>query len=237
MKLSPFCQTLLAAATIAISSIPAQATLVDYNLGGNQVDLLAPNLALGGGLTWTNANRTAVIGSGQIDVKAPGYAASMGLYSWQGDYGITLSNDFTASLLGDVKSVIFQIDIVRNPDFPDVQNYVIPTLNFNGGSQSVAFNFGGQVADWATQSSPMGDVTAAVFAWQWDLSGFSEEITSISVTTDLIVHASTFSAGLSAADAIHHNAQIAVIPEPSTYALLALSAVGLRYLRRQRKVA
>lgn len=79
--------------------------------------------------------------------------------------------------------------------------------------------------------APAG-VTAGMFGYQFDLSGYNN-ITSYSVFWDAAAHTNLY--GLQITESSETFADIALIPEPSTYALLAMSGIGAIIAMRRRR--
>ncbi|MDP0501047.1 MAG: PEP-CTERM sorting domain-containing protein [Verrucomicrobiota bacterium JB022] len=223
------------------SAAQASLMLVDYTLPGLQdtVAWESPDLS--------NANTTLAptFGTGTIAPVSPGYQASAGFYSWQGNFGATVTK--TSSF--DMSNVVFQLAMMANPDYTTAEilnfdgSYIPgfdmqagytggPTLSFNGGSQGIQATLAEVVngPDLTNIGGFEGEL--ASYAWQWDLSGITETITSISITAPIIAHQSTIEARL---DVSSSYSSIAAVPEPQTYALLAGTAVlGFAFYRRRK---
>lgn len=184
----------------------AQTALVDYELPG-----LAETTRW---LDLSNANPglSPSLGAGSLSVASPGYPASAGLYSFGGNYAVTLSFD---NFGGDIQTVIVQLDMGMDSPLST------PTLNFNGGTQSLAASFSAITGTVIRET--FGEVTYYGLAWQWDLSAFATDIASVSVTVPLAVHTSVLGAQL---DAGSQFARVVAVPEPSTYGLLVAAGIA-----------
>jgi len=148
-----------------------------------------------------------------------GYFAGSSLYDG-GGAGIYSVSD--ASPLANLSTVIFQIDAGTSIG-------LLPTLNYNGGSQGLAANWFAQgngkysTFDFTTgQSFPTQNR-----AWQWDLTGLgvtSYEIVWGSVPNN---HLTQYELSLTTGDTFFQ-----AVPEPS--AVVMVSLVSLSLLRRRR---
>ncbi|MFD0894141.1 PEP-CTERM sorting domain-containing protein [Luteolibacter ambystomatis] len=208
------------ALTCALAASAHAALFVDYNLGVDQ------NTTIWTTLNNTNPSRTADAGSdpGSFTIGAPGYQASVGTYSFSTDYSVTVNQTSTF----DLQTAVFQVDIAMNPSYT-LPYGTGPLLSYNGGSQNLAASLfttnGTELRN--TSFGPMNYVGGA---WQWDLSGITENISSITITMPVSVHSS-----ISAARIDSGSSNLAVVPEPSMMGL-ALLGGGLLVARRRRAV-
>ena len=85
---------------------------------------------------------------------------------------------------------------------------------FGAGDTEHRYNFG-----------PSTPILYTAFAWQWDLSGIEESITSISLTASIPIHTSLSATRIDAADSFSHG----VVPEPSAL-LLSFAALAVTIL-------
>lgn len=149
-------------------------------------------------------------------ISGGGYFATASVYD-AGVAGIYSLSD--NSPLTNLATLVFQIDAGTTIG-------VLPTLNFNGGSQALAADFFLSVPGNYTASGPSGSVPTNNRVWQWDLSSISD-ITSYEIrwgsTTNN--HLTQNQINITAGDTFTQ-----VIPEPSSMLLsvLALSATLLR---------
>lgn len=155
-------------------------------------------------------------------VSGTGYAASSAVYT----FGGATFEMASTSVIADLETVIFQIDLGEGFGFLTST----PVLNYNGGSQALA-------ADYFVQTT--GDFTFAfggppapttLFAYQWDLSGIVDPITSIDVNWATDQHATTYELALTTGDTF---TVASAIPEPASGALL-IGAASLLLMRRRR---
>ncbi|NJM39190.1 MAG: hypothetical protein HC845_15810 [Akkermansiaceae bacterium] len=176
------------------------ALLVNYGLGGSQITTTWDNLRN------SNPSLAPSVGVGNLTVAAPGGQFSVGLYSFADAYSTTaaVSSSF------DVQNVVFQADLAFNTafSFPFSGG---PLLSYNGGAQNILPMQHG-VTGTESRVTSFGTLNYTGAAWQWDLSGVSDEITSISIISPFSVHTSV------AAQQIDLGASFAAlsIPEPSS---------------------
>jgi len=139
-----------------------------------------------------------------------------------------------ASILTDVKTIIFQIDIsqANGHDF-----YSAPVLTLNEGItislQSVYKESNGIV-----EGGPGGEGGERnIYYFQWDIDGFVPEITGYNITFSGSEHISVF--GMQVDQSDHTYGSVQAIPEPSTWGLLILSGgmFALHMRRRSRRAA
>lgn len=197
-----------------VTSAPAQTTLIAYDLPGlsettQWLDLSNANAAL-----------TPTLGRGSLGVASPGYTAGSGLYSYAGNYSVSVSlDDFD----GSIRTVVVQLDMGTNAPLST------PTLNFNGGAQNLAASFSAITG--AVTRETFGEVTYYGLAWQWDLSAFAADLTSISVTVPLTVHTSVLGAQL---DVGNQFAQVVAVPEPAAGGLLVIAGLAVVAIARRK---
>jgi len=186
----------------------------DYNLSGIQTTTTWLNLSN------TNMTLAPTSGAGTVIVNSPGFQASIGLYSFSADYSIETAS---ALFAGDIKNVVFQLDWSPNPDLP----LVAPTLSYNNGTQNIAATFSA-INGSEPRNTFMGSMSFSGYAWQWDLSGISDDITSVSIFSPVSVHTSVMGAELQLGDTF-----VQVVPEPAAGTLI-VAALGGLWLRRRR---
>ena len=167
------------------------------------------------------------------------YPASGSIYfgGFSGDANVnggTLSVT-DATPLANLQTVVFQIEIGEASTY-DFYNGVLPTLSYNGGTQfltadyvSLSQVFNGTV-EMPTGTEP---IYINTYALQWDLSGISETISTFSISFSGVQHSQVYSMQLDQSDTMTQ-----AVPEPSTYALMALGAgVVCWHLRRKARLA
>ncbi len=137
--------------------------------------------------------------------------------------------------VANLANVVLQIDIGEAWGY-DFWNDVLPVLNYNGGSQTLAptnvvlldQTFTGTV------TMPTGEepVYRNTHLLQWDLSSISG-ITSFSIPFNGVQHAQLYALRLDQSDVYSAYSQV---PEPATASIVALGAVvgGLLVRRRSR---
>lgn len=141
------------------------------------------------------------------------YPASFGLYSWSTDSAFSLSvNNAVAGLTSVNLQSFISVDTTQGVDGLLQAGY-LPTLSFNGGSQSLAPVYsmssvsGGVAMDGSPLSASPSNPNYGQFAW--DLSGVGTSVTSFTITFGIDTHANALAFQLD---------QVAAVPEPSTYA-------------------
>ncbi len=169
------------------------------------------------------------------------YPASEGLYygGFSGDANVnggtlTVSD---ATPLTNLSTVVFQVEIGESWTY-DFFNHELPTLSYNGGTQSLAATYSSLFDQQYLGTIPMpsGDepIYRNTYALQWDLNGIADPITSFSVSFTGVQHAQLLSLQLDQSDAVLANSVLpAAVPEPSAL-LLAGACAGLAGLRRRR---
>lgn len=218
----------LIAATLSVSfSQAASVALQGISFGGSQetVTWEAGRLASG-----PNVNVPSS-GVGTIAPQSPGYAASSGYYSWGGDYGLVVSTSIQdSSVLSDIQNVVFQQVSMGTG---------VGTLNFKGGpvlqlysgstllSVTVPVTFSGMGPGVAGSGGGFSG-TYASSMFQWDLSGVTETVTAIRITSPIPNHGSTIEARLD----IGGGQFVQAVPEPTS---ALLGAIGTLFLLRRRR--
>ncbi|MBB5352701.1 hypothetical protein HNR46_002949 [Haloferula luteola] len=173
-------------------------------------------------LTSSNTGLAADSGSGSLSVVSPGFQASSGLYSFMADYGTSVTQ--TTSF--DIQSVVFQIELSPNGEFPYSGGPLLTLTTTSGTLQLAATAFAAGATEWRTTG--MGETAYSSYAWQWDLSAYGDTITSVTVDTPLAVHSSVTGARIDVGDSF----QAVVVPEPSAL-LLSLAGAGFLFRRRR----
>jgi hypothetical protein len=207
--------------TISISLLPlsnaSAALFVEYDLGSSQTT------TTWGVLNNTNLTRTPSSGTGTLTVASPGFQASVGLYSFSNSYSTTATH---ASSI-DIQNIIFQADASINSDFAFPFSGG-PRLSFNGGTQSIAASYF-TITGTENRVTSFGPQTYTGASWQWDLSGVTDTINSVSIMSPFSVHTSISGERIDSSGSF----SVMPIPEPSAVGLIALSG-GLWLTRRRR---
>lgn len=206
------------------------------------------------GLGSGNPTGTPASGTGTISPVGPGFPAGAGYYSYMGSFGITATTQ--AISISDIQNVVFQRVSMANPDFsidqnlnwdgtaiigtePDPSMGAAPSITL-GGPWLSYFDASGtllgrvQATATAVMASSVGvslggfDGDLCNFAYQWDLSGVTEEVKSVQIDAPIMVHSSTVEGRIDISDSY-----VQVVPEPSV--LLSLSAAGGLLLVRRRR--
>jgi PEP-CTERM motif len=216
MKLLQF--TALAGTLIGTTLRSDASVLIDYDLGATE-----QNTTTWTTLTSANPSRTPDSGTGTLSVGSPAFQASSGIYSWMGDYSVTV----TQSSVLDIESVVFQLELSPNPDyaFPYSGGPLLTITTTSGSVQLAASWFAATGSETLTTS--MGSTTYTAYSWQWDLSSYADTITSVSITAPISIHSSTIGAQIDTSSSM-----LQVVPEPSS-ALLSCLALGFAWRRRR----
>jgi hypothetical protein len=215
--------------------------LSDYDLGGLQETVYweamqdsAGNVAAGGYLSGANTSNLTTEGVGTIAPVLPGYKASTGYYSYQGNFGLeaTTSIQDTSTGFTDIQNVVFQRVAMTPTD-------VTTSLGFDGGPQLSLYSGDTLIAIISADYSLAGTDTVSgttsnpgtyySFNYQWDLSGYAEEITRISIYAPIEAHGSTIEAQID----IGGTFTAVLVPEPTGVLMTCLGA-GLLLVRRKR---
>lgn len=133
-----------------------------------------------------------------------------------------------ASPVADLETVVFQLRISYwtslGQPFP---TGVMPTISYNNGTQALPATLS-TLVDSGPFSSTYGDGIADDWAFQWDLSGIQEPITSFQVNYSVTNHAQQYEMRLDQSDAF-----AAVVPEPGSIGLVAMATFALAVCRRR----
>ncbi|WP_309382411.1 PEP-CTERM sorting domain-containing protein [Cerasicoccus frondis] len=137
-----------------------------------------------------------------------GYPAGAGIYVGSNTGFLTGTYQVSVdSALTGLETVIFQID--------ESEYYSTPTFSYNNGEGTVEASYS----------------ATSIGYYQWDLTGVASEILSFAIEWEAAAHSSITALQLNQGDTY-----VQVVPEPSTYALLAGVACGaLILMRRQRR--
>ena len=219
-------------AILCLGAVPLSARaatlLTDHDLGGSQSDVVWED--------FSNANPTLTpsAGSGTVTPSNGGYQASMGFYKWNGTDPYTLT--FNKSDFGfDAQTVVLQLQWGLNTEYALTDSL----LSFNGGSQNIAATWSGQSSLISPVYVPSmgGTVDFSVYTWQWDLSSFGEDITSVTISVNPNIHTSTSAGSLEVGGGVHSEAVFTAVPEPSTWLLLGVGCGVLLVFRNRRRLA
>lgn len=143
---------------------------------------------------------------GTLSVALPGYGAGLGLYSWTGAYSITVQQPVAAAPAFDIRQVVFQLDATWDPTttFPVSGG---PKLSFNGGNQQIPASLpmvidGTRVVLNETGVPEMEGIDSFSYrgiSWQWDLTGYVEDIRTVSISMPFANHTSVVGAQIDVA--------------------------------------
>lgn len=147
-----------------------------------------------------------------------------GMTSGTGVYSIATS---ATGALNALETVVFQIEIEGvGANWSDVFSGL--SLNYNGGTQSLAANFFQEVSAINTGTMFGEPATRFTLAFQWDLSAVVDPITAFDFQWTAAEHSLTYNLQVNQGDTM-----VQVVPEPTTCVLLALSAAGFVVWKRR----
>jgi hypothetical protein len=154
-----------------------------------------------------------------MKVSGNGYFASQSIYDGGGAGLYSISD---TSPLANLETIVFQLDTGTSIG-------VLPSLNYNGGSQALPANWFAQAdGEYSTFNFQTGQsFPTQNRAWQWDLTGLgvtSYEILWGSVTNN---HLTQYEFNLTTGDSFTQ-----VIPEPSAALLASFASIALFRRRR-----
>lgn len=217
------------ATVAALTTANAQITtytlpgLTDYDGWDNLTVVNYPGYGTFPGATpWPTPIGSNQPGSGDADFNKTagnGYPASASIYTFGGgSFGVT-----DATPIGSIENVIFQIEMGSGSGGLFFASN--PVLTINGTTPVTPFS-SGILSSIFDPLGPFGPVTVNTFAYQWDLS-------TLGPVTDLSIDFSTASSAQIYAMQLDQNDTFTVvpIPEPTTYAFLALALGGLIFLK------
>lgn len=155
--------------------------------------------------------------TGTMAVQSPGYGAGMGLYSWTGNYAITVNQKATAAPSFRIHHVVFQLDATWDPAIPFPFNGG-PKLSFNGLNQQLPATLpmivdGTRVVDNNTGIPEMEGIDSFAYrgiTWQWDLSAIAGGVSEVKIQMPFANHTSVVGARIDVAS------QFAEIGAPET---------------------
>lgn len=157
------------------------------------------------------------------------YPASFGLYSWSTDSAFSLSvTNAVAGLTAVHLQSFVSVDTTQGVDGLLQAGY-LPTLSYNGGSQSLAPVYsmssvsGGVAMDGSPLTASPSNPNYGQFAW--DLSGVGASVSSFTITFGLDTHSNALAFQLD---------QVAAVPEPGTYAFAAIGLALCAHAGRRR---
>lgn len=246
MKVAGF---FLASLFVAAVNVSAQIIPIDFDAGDStsldgwnlQRSIFPGRGFFPGVADWANGPAGSNIGDGDAELAkvANGafggpYIAEFSLYfgateevpgAFGGTVGIT---DITP--LGDLNTIVLQIQIGEAQGF-DLYNDQPPTLMLNG-TTSVDLEFFALINRFQDGtfeipgSDPPQEEPLYVNTWgfQWDLSGFSDPITSFSIQFSGVEHAQVRAIQLNQSNGVY---ETSLVPEPSTWILMVVGLGSL----------
>lgn len=233
---------LYVSAAFAFAATSANA-FINTGLGGNTEyegweDLTSANYTSAMGYSnfapWTiSSNASGSAGNADFNkLSGTGFPATSSIYTLdftdppQSGVGTgTFNVTSTLDSLTNASTVVFQLD--GGVDF-----FTAPTLNYNSGSQGITFDYAATTTGLFIANGPSGPFSTTNNAFQWDLSGIGDTITSIEIVYTLEAHLSQYALQLETSDAAFVGT---AVPEPSAYALLAGTLALAFCLKRRRR--
>lgn len=133
-----------------------------------------------------------------------------------------LQNVFFQTLMGAALQI--------GGEYVEFASGIYPVLNYNGGSQGLMATFTNLFWEGEIEAD-QGEGYGYLRGFQWNLSEILDPISSISITWSNTNHAQIYGLQLNQSDVY------SAVPEPSTWALLGLSALMLIVWQRRRKAS
>ena len=225
-------QILVGLIALAAGINQAHAAIATNNLIGNVSFDGWENLRAG---TLTTAQLTAGFGSNEagsgdaLFTRTSGahYPAGSSLYSFSVDSTFSVSDTTAVSGLG---TVVFSIKTWLNGD---AWSTAAPTLNYNGGSQSLAADLTGSKLDGSIDFG--GPIDLYTYTFQWDLTGLG--INNFNLNWGQLVHTGVLALQLEQSDTFTASAEVAAVPVPAAAWLFGSGLLGLAGVSRRRKAA
>jgi hypothetical protein len=140
------------------------------------------------------------------------------------------------SIISDLNTVVFQIQIGQALGY-DLYDGAAPILMING-TTPVALQYTALINQFDTGETFLNPVSGDeepiflnTWGFQWDLSGISDPITSLSIEFSAVQHSQIYALQLDQSSGIYTSS---LVPEPST-ALLGGVGLGLAFVLRRRR--
>lgn len=149
-------------------------------------------------------------------------------------YGGTLSVS-DATPVASLENIVFQVEVGEANGY-DFFNGVLPTLDYNSGTQDLAADLGGVINRYQNgtflnpQTNQNEPVWVNTYLLQWDVSSLGA-ITDFEISFDSVEHVQLYTARLDQSDD-YQAVNVTFIPEPASAVLLGLGSLVL--LRRRR---
>ena len=230
------------AAVLSAASCNAAAVLLaDMSLGGTQETAQWESGFLSSG----NPSGAASAGAGSAAPLSPGFRSTSSFYSFMGNFGMTATTSIQAAAgFTDIQNVVFQRVSMSNPDFTTLEN-----LAFDGTGGPAAAAGGPWLSYFDSSGNLLGKVAPTMvsvvagdtgltvggftgdiysFAYQWDLSGVTEDVFEVTINAPILIHSATIEAQID----IGGN-YVQVIPEPTGLTLGCFGFCGLLIRRRR----
>lgn len=237
--------TLAMACLVTALTTSAHASFAPVNLPGvsefngwdtlNNSRLNANNHGVGfpGAAAWASPITPNVVGSASnLDfdkVSGNGYVGTVSVYAPFTSTQYRIDNNAPISF--DIGTVIFQIDL--GPGDGLVAFDQAPTLNFNGGTQTLAADFTSTAVGnfaFTNFNNPAETGTTTIWQYQWDLSGEVANVTDFELLWNTHTHAQIYEIRTHIGDSYAQ-----VIPEPASVLIVLGASTAMLTSRRSRR--
>ena len=140
-----------------------------------------------------------------------------------------------------LENVVFQVGIGEASTY-DYFNRAAPLLSYttaSGSFSSIAATYSETLEKFfnGTVEMPTGTENIYInqYAYQWDLSGVTDAITSFNISFTGVQHAQVYGLTLSQSDVFSQAVNVTAVPEPETYAMMLAGLAGVVAMARRRK--
>ncbi len=205
----------------------ASASLVDNNLTGT-VDYDGWDDFSGVSGAFPYGSFEAGSGDAELERISGGhFAATSSLYSFSTDSVLSVYDN---TALAGVGTVVFSIETWLNED---TWATALPTLSYNGGSQSLAADLVGSQAGTADISFGGEELDTYVYTFQWDIT--NSGATAFNVDWGQKVHTGVIALQLEQSDTFSVSPAVSAVPVPAAAWLFGSALLGLAGVGRHRR--
>lgn len=137
-----------------------------------------------------------------------------------------------ATPISDLGTLLFEIGMTENAQTILSADLLV---THSGGADLISYDFtrkyGMAIPSGSPDPAVPDDIVGSIYGFQFDVSGFTG-ITAYNFLWEADIHTNTY--GVQATEVSGSYGSMVLIPEPSSFALLAAGAAGLAFLRRRR---